>query len=299
MPSDLTSLDWTLVRSFLAVAETGSLSAAAARTGASQPTLGRHVRAIEKAMGTDLLRRHPRGYALTAAGEALLPAARQMAEAAARLARIAEAQGDQAATGTVRITASVFAAHFILPGMIARIRREHPGIEIELVPSDSAQNLLFGEADIAVRMFEPKQADVVTRQVGWSRFGLYAAHAYVAEHGMPLRFGQMMEHAIVGYDRSTQIIDGMRGFGFDVGRGDFAVRCDDQAAYWHLVVAGCGIGPGSIPVAAAEPRVIRVLPEVEIDPLPFWLTAHKEVRRIPRVDAVWRVLAEELEAWGV
>ena len=192
MDHDPASLDWSLIRSFLAVAETGSLSAAASRTGASQPTLGRHIKAIDKAVGTEVLRRHPRGYALTPAGEALLPAAREMAEAAARLARVAEAQAEHSAEGTVRITASTFAAHFILPRMIARIRNENPGIEIELVPSDSAQNLLFGEADIAVRMFEPTQDDIVTRQVGWSRFGLYAAHAYVADHGMPLGFQHLM-----------------------------------------------------------------------------------------------------------
>ena len=108
-----------------------------------------------------------------------------------------------------------------------------------------------------------------------------------------------MQHSVIGYDRSTRIIDGMRGFGFDVTRADFPVRCDNQAAYWHLVVAGCGIGPGSIPVADADPRVVRVLPEVEIDPLPFWLTAHKDLRRMPRIDAAWRVLAEELGKWGV
>ena len=145
MDTSADNLDWTYIRAFLAVAETGSLSAAARKTGQSQPTLGRHIKAAEAALGVDLFLRASDGLHLTEAGASLL-----------RDARI---------SGTVRITASIVVSHYLLPPIIAELRRAEPDIEIELVPSDTTENLIFREADIAIRMFRPTQLDIVTRKL--------------------------------------------------------------------------------------------------------------------------------------
>ena len=158
------TLDWSYIRSLLAVAETGSLSAAARKTGQSQPTLGRHIKAVEMALGTDLFVRNSGGLQLTEAGLSLLEPAREMAHAYARLTTQAAGR-DAAVAGTVRITASVVVSQYLLPPIIAEIRRREPDIEIELVPSDTTENLMFREADIAVRMFRPTQLDVVARKI--------------------------------------------------------------------------------------------------------------------------------------
>ena len=116
-------LDWSLINSFLAVAELGSLSAAARHLGISQPTLGRHIQQAEAALQTSLFTRQPRGLALTTTGEALLPAAQEMRAAALRLSLTAAAKSDHFA-GTVRITASRIVSHHILPPILARLRQE-------------------------------------------------------------------------------------------------------------------------------------------------------------------------------
>ena len=161
----LSNLDWSLVQAFLAVAETGSLSGAARALGTSQPTIGRHIQAVEDNLGAALFHRQARGMALTDFGETLLEPARAMQLAAAQLAQTA-AGGSSDLTGTVRITASLFVSHHVLPPVLAEMRETYPDIQLDLVASDQSENLLFREADIAVRMYRPRQLDMVTRHIG-------------------------------------------------------------------------------------------------------------------------------------
>lgn len=289
------SLDWSLVQAFLAVAETGTLSAAARQTGASQPTLGRQVREIEARLGVELFHRHARGLALTETGLAMLPAAQAMREAAGRMALIAAGE-DRGLSGPVRITASVVVSHFLLPPVLARLRREEPGIEIDLVASDSSENLLFREADIAVRMYRPGQLDVVTRHVADLAMGAYAATAYLDRVGRPGTVEELLALDWVGFDRNEMIIRGMHEAGWPVDRGFFKLRTDDQAAYWHLVRAGGGIGILQQAIARQEPEVERIMPDLPLPRLPVWLTAHETVRRVPRVARAWDALVAAFAA---
>jgi DNA-binding transcriptional LysR family regulator len=161
------SPDWTLLQSFAAVAKHGSLSAAARSLGASQPTLGRHIKTLEESLGAPLFTRIARGLEPTELGLELLEEAGRMEAAAARMSLIAEGRSTEL-RGTVRLTASVYVSHFILPQIIANIRRLEPQIEIELAPSDTTENLIFREADIALRMYRPEQLDAfMARAVTW------------------------------------------------------------------------------------------------------------------------------------
>lgn len=285
--------DWALIPSFLAVAEHGSLSAAARATGQSQPTLGRHIRQLEDETGIELFHRRSRGLDLTEAGAGLIEAAQSMQAGAARFALSAAGQ-DSDLAGTVRITASVFVAHFLLPGVIARLRAAEPAIQIEIAASDTTDNLLYREADIAVRMYRPTQLDIIARQIGTLQLGLFASKPYLDRHGHPASLGEATSHSFVGYDRDQSIIEGMRHLGLEVTRDFFAVRCDAQAVYWELVRAGCGIGVGQVEVGERDPILHRVLPDVPISPLPVWLAAPEALRRTPRLRRVWDLLGEEL-----
>jgi len=295
MSKHLSDLDWSLVQSFLAVAETGSLSAAARRLGLSQPTLGRRVREIETALGAEVFRRHAKGLALTETGQAMLGPAQAMREAAGRLALVAAGE-DRGLSGPVRITASVVVSHFLLPDVLARIRREEPGIEIDLVASDSSENLLFREADIAVRMYRPDQLDVVTRHVTDLAMGIYAATGYLDHAGRPTTLNALLALDWVGFDRNEMIIRGMVEAGWQVTRDFFKLRSDDQAAYWQMVRAGGGVGIMQAAIGERDPLVERLLPELPLPQLPVWLTAHETVRRIPRVARVWGALVAGLSA---
>ncbi len=284
-------LDWTHIRSFLAVAEAGSLTAAARRTGLSQPTLGRHIKAAEDALGTPLFARSASGLRLTEAGASLLEPARAMGAASARFAT--RAAGREAGlSGTVRITASVVVSHYLLPAMIADLHRAAPQIEIELVPSDTTENLIFREADIAVRMYRPTQLDIVTRQVAEHAVALYAARALLDRQGNPLDFGGLAALGFVGFDRSDMIIRTMRALGYRVDRRFFAIRCDDQATYWQLVRQGCGAGAMQTVIGDRDPAVERLHFQPALPRLPVWLAAQADMHKTPRVKRVWDLLAD-------
>ncbi len=282
-------LDWTLLRAVLAVADTGSLSAAAAALKQSQPTLGRHIRTAEDALGQPLFRRHARGLTPTDFCQTLLPVAEQMRDAARKVSLLA-AGGAPDAVGRVRITASVFVTAHILPPILADIRTNHPDIALDVVATDTTDNLLFHEADIALRMYRPTQLDMITKHLGELPLGLYAADSYIARHGMPASPEDLQNHHMVGYDRSDLIIVGMRAMGLEVTRDWFTTCTDDQVAYWNFVTAGCGFGIGQALVADRTPGMQRILPDLPIPAIPVWLTAHPALRHQPRVAAVWTAL---------
>lgn len=286
MDKVIQQMDWALIQAFLAVAETGSLSAAARELGTSQPTLGRQVKAIEAHLGLTVFRRHAKGLELTEAGSALVPPARAMRDAMREISLYAAGK-EASVAGTVRITASEIVSHHVLPSILTGIRQSAPEIEIELAPSDTTENLLYREADIAVRMYRPVQLDLVARYVGEIEIGVFASKDYVARHGVPLGTQDIVHHDIVGYDRSELIIRGMREAGLNLKRDDFKLRCDSQTAYWELVRAGGGIGFGQAMIARTDPNMVEIDLGVDIPGLPVWLTAHHGLRHTPKVRVVW------------
>lgn len=286
-------LDWSLIRAILAVAEAGSLSAAARDLGLSQPTLGRQVQAAEDMLGVSIFRRHARGLELTEAGAALIEPARDMAAAAARLA-LAAAGRDVRLSGTVRITASMAMAHHVLPPILARLRAEEPEIEIELHASDASDNLLWREADIALRMYRPEQLDLIARHLSDISLGVFAAESYIVRRGAPTTAEEMLQHDWVGADRSDLMIRGFAAVGWNVDRHFFKLRCDDQAANWALVCAGAGLGIAQTGIGRATPGMVQVVPDLPLPRLPLWLTAAEALRHTPRIRRVWDALAEEL-----
>lgn len=289
MDKRLDQMDWALVQCFLAVAEAGSLSEAARRTGVSQPTLGRRMRDLEARLGLPLFARHAKGFELTDQARELLPQAQAAAEALSRFALTA-AGHDGRLSGTVRVTASHVVATHLLPPVLARLRAEEPALTIELVASDEADNLLFREADIAIRMFRPTQLDLITKHLGGLPLAAFAAKSYLDRRGRPETLADLRHHDIVGYDQSPLMIEGMRRHGIAAEKSWFTTRCDDQVAYMELVRAGCGIGIG-------QARILRDDPEVEhldlipaIEPLPVWITATEALYRAPRIRRVWEAL---------
>lgn len=296
MDNPLPQLDWSLMRAFLAVAETGSLSAAARALGTSQPTLGRQVREVEARLGTALFRRHARGLEPTETGAALIDPARRMREAMRDVALTA-AGAETRLEGTVRITASVMVSHFILPRVLASIREAEPAISIDLLPSDRSENLLYREADIAIRIYRPTQLDVVTAKLGEVPMGIFAARSYLERRGRPQDAEQLLEHDLVGLDRDDLLIRGMRDLGWPAERDWFALRCDEQAVTWQLVRAGCGIGFTQREIGQADPLVEQLLPGIALPTLPVWLAAPDAMRRTPRIRRVWELLETGLAPW--
>lgn len=286
-------MNWNLLQSFVAVVEEGSLAKAGARLGLSQPTVGRHVDELEREIDVTLFERTRTGFQVTEAGLAILEHARAMRDAAGALARVAAGRAEEAG-GTVRVTASEMMAVFVLPPVFAAMRAALPEIELELAATDTTANLLHREADIAVRMVRPEQADIVTRKLGEVRMGLYAHRDYLARRGRPQDFADLAGHDVIGYDRSDLIIRGARQMGFDIDRTFFSLRSDSQAACWTMLTAGWGVGFAQRNLADKEPELVRLMPDLALPTLPVWLTAHREVRTSRRIRLVFDFLASAI-----
>lgn len=287
------SFDWSHLQTLVAVADHGSLSGAARALGGSQPTMGRHISALEDELGVRLFERTGGGLELTQTGIELLEHARQMKTAANRLSLVAEGRSESIA-GTIRITASDIVATYILPDILTALHQAEPDIEIEIVASDRTENLLQREADIAVRMYRPSQTDVFSRKIGDLKIGMFAAPSYIERRGTPQSIEDVASHDFIGYDRSDLIIQGFRAAGLDVDRGFFSFRCDNQVVVWRMVIAGYGIGFNQLEIGNAEPGVIRLLEGTVLPSMPMWLTAHSELKTSLRVRRVFDFLAENL-----
>lgn len=288
--------DWSLWRSFAAVVETGSLSAAARALGLSQPTLGRHVEALEQALGVTLFERTLAGLKATETAlrlyEPVLGAQRSLAEASLM------AEGAQAALkGTVRITASEVVSQFVLPQMLVPIRTEFPDIAIELVPTDSTENLLLREADIAIRMFRPTQLELVTRKLGEIAIVCCAHESYLDRRGTPQTIEELYGHDMIGLDRSDLMLRVATLLGFPLRRDDFALRTDDQPLMWELLRAGLGIGFGQEQLVADTPGMRAILPQLRPPGLEVWLTTHRELFTSGRIRAIYDALGAALSAY--
>ena len=284
--------DWTLLRAFLDVADRGSFSRAAAALGCSQPTLSRQIAALEAELGHALFERTTRGVRLTDAGTALREPVQRMREHALQFGLVAAGRS-QTLAGSVRVTASEVFSAYVLPNLLRGLRERHPEIQIELVASNTLENLLEREADIALRMQRPRQSALVARRLLDQPLGLFAHRDYLQQHGKP-SVANLAQHQWVGFDRSDQLLRGFRAAGFAVEKELFAFRCDNQIVAWQAVLAGLGIGVAPLRVAAQSPQVVRVLPKVPIAPLPLWITAHRELRGTPRLKLVFDALAAAL-----
>ncbi|MEW6020142.1 MAG: LysR substrate-binding domain-containing protein [Pseudomonadota bacterium] len=283
--------DWNRLRSFALVVRHGSIARAAANSLSTQPTLSRHIRELEEELGLQLFTRSRTGLALTSLGTEIYEKTRLMSEAALGVMNLADGQSEEIG-GSVRVAASVNIARHLLPGVLAPILIEHPQLAIELVASDAVENLLERDADIAVRMFQPEQQDLIARRLGELEVGMYATPAYLARRGTPATLADVLDHDFVGYDRQMMAIRGFREAGLAVQRDFFRFRCDDEGVAWELVRQGFGIGPAPVLFAQGERDLVRLFEDAHLRSLPVWLVAHAEVRTSARVRLVFDRLAE-------
>lgn len=287
------AFDWNHARAFLVTAEEGSLTAAAQALGMAQPTLGRQVAALERELGVALFERVGRGLALTAGGLELLEHVRVMGEAAQRVALNASGQS-QSIEGTVRISATEAYAAFIMPPIVAALRRAAPGVTIELVASNAISDLQRREADIAIRNVRPTHPDLVARRVRDDAAHLYATPGYLARFPEPRTAAQLSEADFIGFEDDSALIEHLAPHGFMLDAGNFRVASANHLVNWQMVKQGLGIGVMMAAVGDAEPLVTRALPDMAEMTFPVWLVAHREVNTSRRVRTVFDLLADAL-----
>jgi len=292
----MNDINWDFYRTFLAVLRSGSLSAAARELGLTQPTVGRHIDALEQEIGCQLFTRSQQGLLPTEPALSLKPYAENLAATTAAMQRLASGEFGEI-RGTVRISASDVIGVEVLPPILAALQDEHPGLELELSLSDSLEDLLKREADIAVRMTNPTQESLVARHIGEIPLGLFAHRRYLERHGVPETFEELSRHRLIGFDRRTAFIRASE----DRIRADlpdfpdmkdirWSFRADSNLAQLAAIRGGAGIGICQVGIARREPDLVRVLAGIFELPLDTWVAMHENLKSAPR----WRVTFDAL-----
>lgn len=287
--------DWNRARAFLVTAEEGSLSAAARALNLTQPTLGRQVSALEAELGVALFERVGKGLELTPGGLELIDHVRAMGTAASNVSLAASGQS-QTIEGVVSITASEATAAFVLPPIIARLRAGHPGIVIEIVATNSVQDLRRREADIAIRHAAPTDPGLIARKLPDAAAHLYASNDYLDRTGGFQTPEALSWADFIGFEDNAPYLDGLNAMGLKLTGRNFIVATGNHLVHWELTKQGLGVGVMPEAVGEAEPRVRRAAPWLPPFTVGVWLVAHREVKTSRRVRLVYDWLARELSS---
>jgi DNA-binding transcriptional LysR family regulator len=287
--------DWKLLETFVHVARTGSLTAAARALGTSQPTVSRAIAELEEQLGARLFVRHSRGLGLSERGADLYEDAKRLDEGVHALFRRAAGLREVPA-GTVRLSVNEPLGALALPPCFAALRRDYPDIALEVVIDNAIANLSRREADVAVRMFRPQQLDLVARKVGLVRVGLFASKSYLERHGAPTSLEDAARHTLVGSDRDPAFLREIARLGLTPAH--FAFRTDNLLAQIQAIVAGVGIGGSQLGIARLFPELVRVLPGFDFEPLEAWVVMHQDLRGNPAVRVVFEAVSAFLERYA-
>lgn len=287
------NIDWNRARAFLATAEAGSLSAAARELNLTQPTLSRQVAALEAELGVTLFERIGKKLVLTEAGQSLRVHARAMGEAALAMTFAASGRA-QAIEGRVTVSTTDGYAAYVLPEIVARIRREAPQITLVIVASNSLSDLQRREADIAIRHVRPEGDNLIARLVRESTASFYASRSWVERNGHPASLADIAPHEFIAYEESERFAEFMRGVGARVTVDGFRMVSESSAVVWEMVKRGLGVGMTSREIAMRTEGVVELFPDLVAPTFPVWLVTHRELRTSRRIRLVYEILAEEL-----
>ena len=282
-------MNWDDVRIFLAIARNGQILGAARALNLNHATVARRLTALEDALGSRLFTRKTNGSDLSAEGERFLVHAEAMESA--MLAASQSAGADSLIEGTVRVGApDGFGVAFLAPRLGELVAR-HKSLRIELVPVPRAFSLSRREADIAVTLERPREGRLVARKLTDYRLGLYAAQAYLDQHGTPASLDELSGHQLVGYvedllytaslDYTAEFLKGWRS----------SLAISSAMGQTEAVRSGAGIGILHAFMARRDASLVPVLPAHSLT-RSYWTVMHEDLRSIRRVALVAEFLAE-------
>jgi DNA-binding transcriptional LysR family regulator len=270
--------DWEDIRHFLAVAQAGTLSAAARSLKVDHATVSRRLAALEAALDVRLVDRLPRSCRLTTIGRQVLERAVEMEAGAHGIARLAKA-AHAPLVGRVTLSAPPVLVTHLLTEHLARFRAEYPDIRLALSAQGQQVSLSRREADVAVRLVRPKEAGSVTRKLGRMAFGLYAHRAYV-DLAVPERW------QFIAFDQSFADMP-QQSWLLGIA-GDRPVACELNHISEHLIAVRAGVGVAGLPcfLGDRDRELVRLHEEVPSFARDIWLVVHRDLRKTPAVRAV-------------
>ncbi|KAJ02335.1 LysR family transcriptional regulator [Sulfitobacter mediterraneus] len=277
------------IPAFHAVMTSGSLSAAARDLRLAQPTVRRHIEALEQELNTQLFTRAANGLTPTTMAETLLPLARAVLEEAAAMHRAASAQKD-ALAGVVRITSSRVAAAHVLPPLLSQLAKDAPGLRFELAATDHAEDLTRRAADIALRFTPPKQQSLIAAPLGAVEVGLFAH----PDLDLPKPQDSLQGIPFISDDREGIILPAIQNAGMPLP-DHVVLRCDDPLSQIAHLQSGLGVGFCQVKLATRL-GLRRILPDWTYE-MPAWLVLHEDQSRIARIRFVFDYLKTQLRHW--
>ena len=290
-------MDWDKLRIFHAVADAGSLTHAGDALHLSQSAVSRQVRALEESLNTTLFHRHARGLILTEQGELLFDATKSMVKRIdAATARIRDSEEE--VFGTLRVTTTTGFGSLWLAPRLSHLYETYPDINIDLMLEERVLDLPMREADVAIRMKEPSQADLIRKRLMSVRMRLYASPAYLAEHGTPETLEDMATHRLICQNpNSAQVSAGLHLvqelFTFNIHS---TLAVNNYFGVLQAVISNLGIGVLPDYIIEDFPTVVRVLPDIESNEVPVFLAYPEELRHSKRISAFRDFVTQEIIA---
>lgn len=291
-------MDWDKLRIFHAVASAGSLTHAGESLHLSQSAVSRQIRALEESLDTTLFHRHARGLILTEQGELLFEATNSMNKRLdAAAARIRDSEEE--VFGVLRVTTTTGFGTLWLAPRLPKLYEKFPDLKIELMLEERVLDLPMREADVAIRMKEPAQADLIRRRLMNIRMQLYATPDYLAKSGTPTRLADLSDHRLISQNPNTPQV--AAGVILLQTLMDQDIRSTLTVNNYFGVLQGVlnHLGIGVLPDYLWEdfPHLVRVLPEVASDAVPVFLAYPEELRQSKRVGAFRDFVMEEIVAY--
>ncbi len=277
-------MDWDDYRLVLAVAEGGSLVAAAQRLAVVQSTAFRRLNALERRLGVRLFERLPGGYVPSAAGRRVIAAAERMREAADEAARAVTGL-DATLSGTVRVTAADSVAHALLVAPVARFLSANPALAVEVAIENRILALTRREADVALRTQRVTEPELVGRKLSGIAWTVYATRAYAARHGGPMAPEAFARHAIIGWDTASAASPVLGWLERAADGKAPAYRANSIVNQLRAAEAGIGLALLPCFLGDTSPALVRLMPPPAELLRELWIATHRDLRRTARVRA--------------
>ena len=279
-------MDWDKLRIFHAVADAGSLTHAGDTLHLSQSAVSRQIRALEESLNTVLFHRHARGLILTEQGELLFDATKTMNKRIdAAAARIRDSEEE--VFGELRVTTTTGIGTIWLAPRLYKLYETYPDLKIDLMMEERVLDLPMREADVAIRMKEPSQEDLIRKRLMFVRIGLYATREYIARHGAPETLDDMKNHRLIFQNpKSPQVLAGQNLvrelMTYEIGS---TLTVNNYFGVLQAAIHNLGIGMLPDYVTHAIDTMVRVLPDVESMEVPVYLAYPEELRHSKRIEA--------------
>jgi DNA-binding transcriptional LysR family regulator len=281
--------NWDDFRHFLAVARAGTLAGAARDLKVEHTTVGRRLAALERALGTRLFTRSPDGFALTRAGQDILPLADEMLEKVDGILRRVSGE-DERVTGTVRVTTSESLSGYLVRHF-AEFRLRHPELMVEVLSGNRAFDLMRGEADLAVRVRLDSEPDLIARKIAVAAWALYASPTYLERKGAPKGPGDLAGADVIGFDASLASVPGAVWIAEHGKAARFVMRANSIVAAMNATLVGMGIGALPCFAADGEPGLKKLGPGT-IGERDVFVVVHPDLARVARVRVVMDFVVE-------